>query len=55
VETVALFTSPRFSVISSSLIRELAQLGEDITAYVHPQVAQRIARILSGHRGGTVV
>ena len=47
IETVALFTSPRNSVISSSLIRELALLGEDIEPYVHPDVAKRVREILA--------
>lgn len=54
IETIAMFTSPRFSVISSSLIRELAQLGEDISPYVHPEVARRIERIL-GRKAPTSV
>jgi len=55
IQTIAMFTSPRYSVISSSLIRELAQLGEDIAPYVHPDVAKRVERILGSHRSGTVV
>lgn len=55
IETVAMFTSPRYSVISSSLIRELALLGEDITPYVHPGVARRIDAILGRKGGSTVV
>ena len=46
IETLALFTSPRFSIVNSSLIRELAALGEDISPYVHPEVANRVARIM---------
>ena len=46
IETITLFTSPRFSAISSSLIRELAQLGENIDQYVLPSVAKRISEIL---------
>ncbi len=47
IETVSMFTSPRYSVINSSLIRELALLGEHIDEYVHPNVARRIADILA--------
>ena len=46
IETITLFTSPRYSVISSSLIRELALLGEDLDPYVLPSVAERIRNIL---------
>jgi pantetheine-phosphate adenylyltransferase len=42
IETVVLFTQPRYGAISSSLIRELAQLGENIDEYVLPSVARRL-------------
>lgn len=42
IETLVLFTQPRYSVISSSLIRELAHLGENIDEYVLPSVAERL-------------
>jgi len=42
IETLVLFTQPRYGAISSSLIRELALLGEDIDAYVLPSVAKRL-------------
>ncbi len=42
IETVVLFTQPRYGSISSSLIRELAGLGEDIDAYVLPSVAEKL-------------
>jgi pantetheine-phosphate adenylyltransferase len=42
IETLVLFTQPRLGAISSSLIRELALLGEDIDAYVLPVVAKRL-------------
>ena len=47
IETITLFTTPRFSVIHSSLIRELALLGESIEDYVLPAVAVRVKEILS--------
>ena len=46
IETITFFTSPRYSVISSSLIRELAMLGENLEPYVLPEVAARIVKIL---------
>ena len=46
IETVVLFTQPRYSQISSSLIRELALLGENIDEYVLPQVAERLRKAL---------
>jgi pantetheine-phosphate adenylyltransferase len=42
IETLVLFTQPRYGAISSSLIRELALLGEDIDEYVLPSVARRL-------------
>ena len=46
IETVAMFTSPRFSIINSTLIREIALLGEGIEDYVHPRVAEIVSGIL---------
>ncbi|MCZ6629384.1 MAG: pantetheine-phosphate adenylyltransferase [SAR324 cluster bacterium] len=48
IDTITFFTSPRYSVISSSLIRELANLGEDLEPYVLPSVANRIREALAG-------
>jgi len=48
IETMVLFTRPRYGAISSSLIRELALLGEDIDEYVLPVVAQRLREHLPG-------
>ncbi|HKI98547.1 MAG TPA: pantetheine-phosphate adenylyltransferase [bacterium] len=42
IETLVLFTQPRLGAISSSLIRELAVLGEDIDDYVLPEVVRRL-------------
>jgi pantetheine-phosphate adenylyltransferase len=52
IETVALFTSPRYSVINSTLIRELALLGEDIEPYVIAPVAAKVRAILSAKGTG---
>ena len=42
VETVCLLTSPRFAFISSSLVREVAALGDPVSHWVSPSVAQRL-------------
>ena len=42
IEVVCLMTSARFSFISSSLIREVASLGGDITEFVPPAVAHAL-------------
>ena len=39
VETVFLTPAEQFSFISSSLVREIAALGGDVSAFVHPKVA----------------
>lgn len=48
VETVFLTPSEQYSFISSSLVREVAALGGDVTRFVHPEVAaalkQRVQR-----------
>ncbi len=40
VEYVLLPTSRQWSFLSSSLVREIASLGGDISAFVHPAVAE---------------
>jgi len=52
VDTVTFFTTPRYSVISSSLIRELAVLDENIEPYVLGSVAEKIRRILKERGAG---
>lgn len=42
IETVFLTPSEQYSFISSSLVREVAALGGDITRFVHPQVAEAL-------------
>lgn len=42
VETICMFTKPHFATISSSLVRELAILGEQIDQYVLRSLAPEI-------------
>ncbi|MEW6694467.1 Phosphopantetheine adenylyltransferase [Tepidimonas thermarum] len=42
VQTVFLLPSPPVQCISSTLVREIAKLGGDVTAMVSPGVAQRL-------------
>ena len=44
VETVFLTPTEHFTFVSSSLVREVAQLGGDVSAFVHPHVADALAR-----------
>jgi pantetheine-phosphate adenylyltransferase len=39
VETVFLTPTEHFTFVSSSLVREIAQLGGDVSSFVHPEVA----------------
>ncbi len=43
VETLFLPTSEQFSYISSSLVREIAKLGGDVSEFVHPLVVEALA------------
>jgi len=42
IETIALFGDSRWGFVSSTLIKEIALLGGDITAFVPPLVAERL-------------
>ena len=42
IETVFLTTSPRYSFVSSSGVREIAAFGGDVSDYVTPLVEQRL-------------
>ncbi len=44
VETLFLTPAEQWSFISSSLVREVARLGGDISRFVHPAVAQALKR-----------
>ncbi|MCJ7544825.1 MAG: pantetheine-phosphate adenylyltransferase [Phycisphaerae bacterium] len=48
VETVFIMTSPQYAFTSSSLIKQIAQMGGDVSALVPPQVLQHLRRL-----GGT--
>ena len=40
VETLFLTPAEKYSFISSSLVREIARLGGDVSGFVHPVVQQ---------------
>lgn len=44
LETVFLTPGTRHTFLSASLVREVARLGGDVSSFVAPQVAQRLAR-----------
>lgn len=50
LETICLFAKPHFATISSSLVRELALLGEQVDQYVLPSVADKMFRYLEENK-----
>ncbi len=45
IETVFLMSSPQYSFVSSSGVREIAAFGGDVSRYVTPQVAERLTEL----------
>ena len=45
IETLFLTPAEQYSYISSGLVREISALGGDISAFVHPVVADALARV----------
>jgi pantetheine-phosphate adenylyltransferase len=43
VDTILLPTDPQWAFVSSSLVREVASLGGDVSGFVPPAVAEQIA------------
>lgn len=53
IETIMLPTSAAWAHLSSTMIREVAKLGGDVTQFVTPAVASRIAaKVAAGRPGG---
>lgn len=50
IETVFLMTKWEYSFLSSSVVREVALLGGDFSAFVPPPVATALAQHLRSHR-----
>lgn len=46
IETLFLTPSEKCSFISSSLVREIAQLGGDVSEFVHPSVVRELSGII---------
>ena len=55
IETICMFTKPHFATISSTLVRELAMLGERIDQYVLPSISQFVIEKLKGKFEGHLV
>lgn len=54
VESVFLMTSPEYSFISSSMIKEVAQLGGDVEGLVPEKILRKIAEKYHMQRGETL-
>lgn len=48
METVFLTPDPRFAHISSTLVREIAGLGGDVSQFVHPRVDEALQQRFAG-------
>lgn len=46
VEVISIFADPKHSQVSSSLVRELVELGEDVSPYLLESVAERVLAAL---------
>ena len=46
VESIFLTPAEQYSYISSTLVREIASLGGDVSNFVHPEVARALKRLL---------
>ncbi|MBC8219820.1 MAG: pantetheine-phosphate adenylyltransferase [Proteobacteria bacterium] len=49
IETFCLFGKPDLFAISSTLVRELAFMGESIEAYVLPSVAEIVTKVINNN------
>jgi pantetheine-phosphate adenylyltransferase len=51
IETVFLMASDRFQFISSRFVKEIGQLGGDVTHFVSPRVAERLKERFAARHG----
>lgn len=49
IDTVLFFTSPKYSFISSSLIKEMARHGKDVSDFVPEDVSERLIKMGDKH------
>jgi pantetheine-phosphate adenylyltransferase len=52
IETIFIPTSPKYSFIHSKLVREVAQFGGDVSAFVPKVVAEHLAAKFEAGQGG---
>jgi pantetheine-phosphate adenylyltransferase len=53
VETVFLTPTEHFTFVSSSLVREIAEYGGDVSPFVHPNVERRLREKFASARAGS--
>jgi pantetheine-phosphate adenylyltransferase len=53
VDTILLPTDPQWAFVSSSLVREVATLGGDVSPFLPPAVAQQISSRVNARLKGT--
>jgi pantetheine-phosphate adenylyltransferase len=53
IDTFFISTSPQYSFLSSSLVREVARFGGDVSSMVPPMVAKRLDERFGEQRGDT--
>lgn len=44
IDTMFLTTSLKYSYLSSSMVKEIASLGGDISEFLHPQIAENVLK-----------
>ena len=42
IDTLFLNTNLKYSYLSSSVVKEIAEFGGDITMFLHPQIAEKV-------------
>ncbi|MDN5865439.1 MAG: pantetheine-phosphate adenylyltransferase [Gammaproteobacteria bacterium] len=52
VETIFLTPEESTTFISSTLVREIARLGGDVSPFVHASVARELAEVYAARKGG---
>ncbi|MEP9391621.1 pantetheine-phosphate adenylyltransferase [Gordonia sp. VNQ95] len=50
VETIFLLTDPRYAHVSSSLVKEVAKLGGDVSPFLSAHIHQRLLAEIAGER-----
>ncbi len=48
VDTIFLTTNLNYSYLSSSIVKEIAMYGGDISAFVHPEIADKVRAKVAG-------